>query len=152
MTCLGSGSESEWGLESGTQGLLFCCWVYTRGNWGTAWAVFATAGAESQHPLSLCLVPSGAEAQTHSQPICSDAGNAPESSYRCCEEDSSVLMSVQNDFKQCVSSVWKGNRQDSFSQQLLNFCGHSPPVRKRCRDFFFILVLFSFSFLVLGFF
>lgn len=148
VTCLGSGSESEWELESGTQGLLFCCccWIYTRrGDWGAAWTVFATAGAEPQRPLSLCLVPSGAEVQTHSQPICSDAGNAPESSYRCCEEDSSVLMNVENDFKQCVSSVWKGNRQDSFFQQLLNFCWHSPPVRKRCREFFvsFVFIFIS---------
>lgn len=90
----------------------------------------------------------------HKHTLSPYAGNAPESSYRCCEEDSSVLMNVQSDFKQCVSSVWKENRQDSFSQQLLNFCGHSPPVRKRCRDFFFhfgfiFIFIFVFSFFLI---
>lgn len=148
LTCLASGSESEWELESGTQGLLFCCccWKYMRrGNLGVAWTVFATAGAESHCPLSLCMVPSGAEAQTHSQPICLDAGNIPEGSHRCCEEDSSGLMNVEIDFKRCVSSVWKGNSRTSFSSNFLIYVARVLQLGKGVGSFclfFFVLFLF----------
>lgn len=48
---------------------------------------------------------------THSQPICSGSGNIPETFHRCCGEDFSGLMNVENYFKQCVSSASKGNRR-----------------------------------------
>ena len=44
--------------------------------------------------------------------------NIPESFYRCCGEDLSGLMNAENDFKQLVSSLWKGNRHIYISSYI----------------------------------
>lgn len=151
MTCLGSGSESEWGLESGTQGLLFCCWVIHKkrklGN-----CLKSVCYSWCWVSASLISVP-GALRSWSTNTLSAHMLGMPQRAPTGAVKRIPLCWWM---YRVILNSVWVqyGRRigRTPFPSNFLISVATALQLGKGAGIFFFILVLFSFSFLFLVFF